>query len=338
MHITNSFVRNTEIQGTEETREIKMDYLMILIPKLLRFLILIAIGFVVSKLGVIKKEVLPTLSGLLINVAMPLLIISIMNQQATSVMDLLEFRRMVGWQLFGYFLLALTGVLVSKLLRLDHRSGNVHRGSMVGGNYAFIVLPLIMTLFTPEDGQQYIPVCSAVDTLTAWTLALSFFSQGVDNGGRSKLAIIGKKFINPIMVAIVGMLILNSLSVRLPEPFLAVSDELGNASLCLGLIYVGAVICYMEKGNLTTIKNSSILTISKLIVVPFVVYLVTSRFMPETESIILMLIAGSPTFTVSCVLAEQYHLDLEYAATNVFLTTTGCLLSIPLLFVLITFV
>ena len=278
-----------------------MDYLMILIPKLLRFLILIAIGFVVSKLGVIKKEGLPTLSGLLINVAMPLLIISIMNQQATSVMDLLEFRRMVGWQLFGYFLLALTGVLV-------------------------------------EDGQQYIPVCSAVDTLTAWTLALSFFSQGVDNGGRSKLAIIGKKFINPIMVAIVGMLILNSLSVRLPEPFLAVSDELGNASLCLGLIYVGAVICYMEKGNLTTIKNSSILTISKLIVVPFVVYLVTSRFMPETESIILMLIAGSPTFTVSCVLAEQYHLDLEYAATNVFLTTTGCLLSIPLLFVLITFV
>lgn len=105
MHITNSFVRNTEIQGTEETREIKMDYLMILIPKLLRFLILIAIGFVVSKLGVIKKEGLPTLSGLLINVAMPLLIISIMNQQATSVMDLLEFRRMVGWQLLAIFCL-----------------------------------------------------------------------------------------------------------------------------------------------------------------------------------------------------------------------------------------
>lgn len=54
--------------------------------------------------------------------------------------------------------------------------------------------------------------------------------------------------------------------------------------------------------------------------------------MPEYLSIFLMLVAGAPVMSTSCTICRQYALDEEYAAAAVFVTTLGCMASIPLLF------
>ena len=45
-----------------------------------------------------------------------------------------------------------------------------------------------------------------------------------------------------------------------------------------------------------------------------------------------MLIAGAPSMTTSCMIANQYGLDEEYASTAVFVTTLCCMVTIPILF------
>lgn len=62
------------------------------------------------------------------------------------------------------------------------------------------------------------------------------------------------------------------------------------------------------------------------------VYLISRRFVPEYLSIFLMLVAGAPVMSTSCTICRQYALDEEYAAAAVFVTTLGCMASIPLLF------
>lgn len=62
------------------------------------------------------------------------------------------------------------------------------------------------------------------------------------------------------------------------------------------------------------------------------VYLISRRFVPEYLSIFLMLGAGAPVMSTSCTICRQYALDEEYAAAAVFVTTLGCMASIPLLF------
>ena len=61
-------------------------------------------------------------------------------------------------------------------------------------------------------------------------------------------------------------------------------------------------------------------------------YILTGPILPETERVVLMLIAGAPSMTTSCMIAGQYGLDEDYASTAVFVTTICCMVTIPLLF------
>lgn len=315
-----------------------MNYLSIILPKLLSFLILIALGFGVSKIGVISREGLPTLSALLIKIVLPCLTVSVLHQRGTTFADLLAYHRVILWQVGTYCVLALVGILCAKLAGLTYPAANVHEGCMVGGNYAFVVIPMIMALFTADDGQQYIPICSAVDTLVVWTMGLALFTHGSPQKEASGLKALGKRLVNPIMISILGMLILNSAGIVLPEIATELCEEIGNISYSLGLIYVGCSMCYLKKGSLSALKTVSLISLTKLLAVPFLLYLLASRFLPETESIILMLIAGAPSMTTSCMIADQYHLDQDYAATAVFVTTLSCLVTIPVLFLGISLV
>ncbi|MBQ6389595.1 MAG: AEC family transporter [Mogibacterium sp.] len=315
-----------------------MNYFAILLPNLIKFLIFISVGYGVSRFGVIRREGLPTIASMLINVLLPLLVVSIMAQHGTTFMDLLSYRKMIAGQLFGYFVLTVSGILVSNMLGLTGTTRNVHQGCMVGGNYAYIVIPLILAMFPVDDGQQYIPICSAVDTITVWTLTISLFTRGIDTGEKSRLAMIGRKLLHPVMVAILTMLTLNSLSVEVPAPIMDACSELGGICASLSLVYVGAMIFFMQIGSIQLIRNASVMALTKLLIAPMIIYAVVSRFLPETESIILMLVAGCPTYTIGCAITEQYKLDTDYAATIIFVTTVGCLVTIPLLFMFVSLI
>ena len=309
-----------------------MDYFIIIAPKLISFFLLIALGFTISKLGIFPQDVLPSLSAFLIKVVLPCLTVALLCQRGTTWQDLVGFHGIVLCQMAGYVLLGLVGLICVYIAGLKDTTANVHVGCMIGGNYGFVVIPILMTLYTPENGQQYIPICSAVDTMMVWTLGLYFFTRGIDKEREAWYRVLAKRLFNPILVSIVLILTLNSLSVILPDPILEVCTNVGNISYSLGLIYVGCTICFLKKGSLHCLKTLWLLVLTKLFVVPLMIYLLTASILPETERIVLMLIMGAPSMTTSCMIASQYGLDEDYASTAVFATTICCMVTIPLLF------
>ena len=313
-----------------------MHYLMIILPKLSSFLLLIGLGYLISRLGIIRQEGLSSLSALLIRVVLPCLTVSLMHQRGTTFGSLLSCRQFVFWQLGGYLALGAVGVCCAQLLRLKSPRSNVHQGCMVGGNYAFVVIPMIMALYAGTEGEQYIPICSAVDTIAVWTMGLALFTHGTGSQGESPLKSLGKRLLNPIIFAIVGMLVLNSLGITLPNMVLELCGDIGAISYSLGLIYVGCSVFYLKKGSLSLLKPVSLILLTKLLLVPLLMYAAASRFLPEMESVILMLVMGAPSMTTSVIIADQYHLDSDYAATAVFVTTLGCLVTVPLLFLAVS--
>lgn len=82
-------------------------------------------------------------------------------------------------QILMYFIMAAGGILGSRICHLSGTTSNVHRGCSVGGNYGFLVIPLIMTLFGDQGGNVYIPICSVIDTTLVWTLGFTLFTNGV---------------------------------------------------------------------------------------------------------------------------------------------------------------
>lgn len=316
-------------------RNARVNYLLIILPKMISFALLLVIGFVCAWRGVLKDEGRSTLSGLLLSLVLPCLIVTLMHERGTTFAKLWNYRRFVLCQILLYFVLAAFGLLTAKLLHLKEGTYQVHSAIMMCGNHAFVVIPLVMALFGPEGGQELIPIGSVTDTILVWTLGIALFTRGVKQQ-ESALKRLGSKFFNPIMFTIVAMLILNSIGVTLPEPVFGVCESIGTISSSLGLLYVGCCIYYMPKGNFSAIKHTFVIALIKLLLVPALFYIVASRFLPNAEAVVLMLTAGAPCMTTSCMIANQYGLDEDYAASTVFVTTICCLITIPLLFIIIS--
>lgn len=113
--------------------------------------------------------------GFFNKIVLPALVISLIWENHTTVFTLFHYGRIVLWQMGAYLLLALTGFLVSRIFKLPESVRNVFACCMVGGNFGFLVIPLIMALFAETGGDKYIPICSVVDTTVVWTLGLLLF-------------------------------------------------------------------------------------------------------------------------------------------------------------------
>lgn len=311
-----------------------MELTFLIIPKMISFLILLSTGYLVGKLGIIARESMPSFAGFLLKVVLPCLNIVLLTERKTDFFQLLSFSRIILWQVGTYLLMAAIGLLGAILSgQKDIRTANVHTGCCIGGNFAFVVLPLAMVLLD-KDTQALIPVCAAVDTIVVWTLGLCLFTRGVKS--RETWTSRLRHFMTPTLVSLLLALVLNSLGISIPDVIMALITYISDISYSLGFIYVGCSLCYMPRQSLVYVKPVGLVVVGKLLMAPLVIYFVSSAFLTKTESLLLMMIAGAPTMSTSCSICRQYGLNEDYAASAVFVTTLSCMCTIPLVFAVIS--
>ena len=142
----------------------------------------------------------------------------------------------------------------------------------------------------------------------------------------SRLGVVKKE----ALTSISGFLI----KIVLPALVMDVVTAVGETSYSWGLIYLGCSIGFMEFGGILRYKSVLLLAVCKLVAAPVAVYAIVSHFLPQTESLLLMLITGAPTMTSSSMLARQYNLNEDYASAAVVVTTLLCMATLPLLFLI----
>ena len=310
-----------------------MAYLGVLLPKLAGFLILMGLGAGIARAGIVTRESLPAFSGFLVKVVLPCLIVTLLVQRGTTFASLVDYGSFVLCQAGMYLLMGAAGLLTVRWTGLAPKAAAVYRGDCVGGNHAFVFIPLAMSLFAQEGGQQYIPISSAVDTFFVWTLGLTLYTMNSGQRSGGLLPAL-KKLVNPIMGALLVTLCINSLGLSIPEIVLSPIQSVSAISDSLGLIYVGCGMYYLQRGRGGMLRAASIFMAVKLLAVPLAVFVLASRFLPREGAMALMLISGSPAMTTSCTIASQYDLDEGFAAAMVLVSTLGCMVTIPVLFLL----
>ena len=72
-----------------------MNYMIAILPKMAGFLLLVLIGFTASRIGVIKKEAMPSISGFLLKIVLPALTISLIWENQTTFYTMARYGRMV---------------------------------------------------------------------------------------------------------------------------------------------------------------------------------------------------------------------------------------------------
>ena len=308
-----------------------MEYFFLILPKLATFFLLILLGILMVKVGVVTRENLSLLSGLIVKLILPCLILSLVWENQTTLPALWGFRRILLGQASTYFLLLGAGLLIIRHCRLTPPTSNTLFGCIIGGNYGFVVIPLMMALFPAGEGQQYIPVCAAIDTLFVWTLGMYLFTnvKGRNTLRENPL----KKVLNPVFVTFLAALVLCTLKAPLPDPVVSVFDQLGSAS-CLGLVYLGCSLCFVNRSALKKIRPLLLIILLRQLLLPLAIHLISRPFLPDTERMCVVLITAAPSLSAASMIARQYQLDEDFASSAVFLTTAASGVTIPLVFYL----
>ena len=119
---------------------------MILLKQMIVLFLLMATGFVCRKIGLLNEEASKKLSGLVVNVANPALILS-SGINPVSPLGGLELLKIFCLAISVYIATILVAVLFSYLLPVSEKDRGLYQAMMIFSNIAFMGFPLISAIY-----------------------------------------------------------------------------------------------------------------------------------------------------------------------------------------------
>ncbi len=294
---------------------------LIVIQQIGIIFLLIGIGFLAAKFGLIGQEGARQLTDLLLIIVIPCVII--MAFQTAFEQSLIK--NMLIAALFA----ALThflGILISRLL---FRNSAPERRTMltystVFYNAGFFSLPLLRALLG-DAGVLYGSVFVAVFNLFAWTYGIRLM-HGENGAAR------WKTFLNPGIIALIIALSLVLLNIKLPVVLKTALTYLTGLHTPLAMIIIGSqFFAFREQ---FTLRDSELwkTVLARNLLVPLLMLGLIYLFAQEKTLFFASVItAAAPTATNTILFATKFKQDVNTAVQAVILTTLLTILSIPLM-------
>ena len=294
-------------------------------------LLFIVPGFLLQKFKKLHEDHLSSLSTVLIYVCSPCLIITSFFSLEFSV----EMLAKTGWFCLITFVLQAIFIAIVLLFVKDKSNACARVVSIGGvlGNVGFFGLPLIKAIF-PEN-----PEVACYSVVYIFSMNVLVFTVGAFClTGEKKYVSIKSAVLNPSTLAfLVGIIIyVLRLQSYVPSGLNVSLTALGATSTALCMIILGARLATVNFKELFTNKYAYIASFLKLLVFPLFCFACV-YFLPfdlPFKGSILML-SGAPCASVLVGLAEIHKSETSLSATCVLLSTVCCIVTLPLLSLLI---
>jgi hypothetical protein len=206
------------------------------------------------------------------------------------------------------------------------------------GNIVFLGFPLINALFPGGEALLYAAVFQVASDSVMWTFGIYILNHHQKNKFKDYL----KHFINPNTMAFVIGIIFLFLNIKIPSIIHKPLYDLGHTTIFLSMLYIGAMLSFIKLKHISNIMYNITLTINKLFIFPIILlflFFIAINYYGLTMSpmaiSVLILQCGMPAMATVVILVKNYKGDDVQATINVFISTIVCLVSLPLLWVLI---
>jgi len=217
----------------------------------------------------------------------------------------------------------LLGVLLAHLVAASSSAPRATAVSCAQCAYrysAFVSIALATRVYG-QDGLALTALIIAVVVPIGNVAAVTALAHG------AKVGVAREIVRNPLILATVGGLLFNLLGGDLPEPLWVFLKRLGNASVALGLIAVGASLKFAAARHAKLI--AALLAIKHLIMPLAAFALVTWLGMSGIARGIPVIFAACPTASSAYILAARMGGDADSAAVTVSLSTIAGMLLLP---------
>lgn len=303
-----------------------MELALITVEKILEMFVILLMGVVIRKCGMIDEASNKRFSGILLNLVSPCVIL--MSYQIDFDAMLLE--RLLWTAGLSAISFVLSIFLADLCVR---KNGNpdfgVERMAVIYSNCGFMGLPLIEGLLGSE-GVFFMTAYITVFNLFVWSHGVMMMS-----GRASSFAKTMKSLIQPSMVAIFFSLILFVAGIRLPAVVANPLSMIGKMNTPLAMLIAGANLA--DSDLLASLKRPRIYWLSalKLLIVPAITLVELMLLHPDrTVALTVLIAAACPAGTMGTLFAIQYHKNGHYASELFAITTVLSLLTVSAMVIL----
>ena len=294
---------------------------------ILAIILLILIGYIAKRIGLLKPEDSLTLNKVVINIAIPSLIfLAMFNADLSNLKILLPIT----------LICIITGILCGLLVYIFSRARGYSkktRWTLVGTstlfNSGFLGYPIVLGIFG-ATGLVRAVFYDMVSTILFLSLGIFFI---LIFGGKYT-SIIKRTVLFPPLWGIILGILANILHLNPGFIPLDVLKYLSGAAIPLIMISLGLSL---EAGGLKNYFGAaSFVTLTRLIISPMIAILMVYILgLHGLEGTVTVVEAGMPAAMLSLVLAASYDLDVNAAAACIFLSTVMSMITLPILISLI---
>ena len=299
---------------------------MLLLQQMMIFFLIMLIGYICRKIGVFGETTGKMISGIVINIGNPALIIaSGMNPETLENKGKLLLTLAVA--LIFFVIMFVIAELLPRVLRADREDYGAYQVMTIFSNIGFMGYPLLDAMYGSEA-----VIHAAIFNLLYSVLIYTYgIGKMQTSGQRQKLN--WRQFLNIGVVSCVIAVVLYITSVPVPLIFEDTATRIGAITGPLSMLVIGDSLAQIRLKELFTDVRLLIFSAVKLLLMPALLLWGLGFFItdPMFRGVCLVMTA-TPVGSMTVMLAQQYDGDYRLTSRGVALTTVLSVVTMPFLF------
>lgn len=292
------------------------------------FLIMM-VGFVCRRTGILNKDASKLLSGIVVNVANPALILSSSMNPETTI-EGKELALTFGLAIGLYLIYLLLAEIIPRVMRIESDDFGVYKVMTVFSNIGFMGFPLLSAMYGSES-LLYASLFTIPYNILIYTYGVSALVKHEKITEEKRGSIQWSKIFNIGVIACILALILYFTRLPMPAVLENVVDTLGSLTAPLSMIVIGDAMSQMKLKELFADKKLMLFSGIKLLVIPIIalVFVKMLDMSPMLTGVCMVMLA-TPVGSMTAMLAQQYDGNYELASKGVALTTLLSVITMPI--------
>ena len=304
---------------------------------LAKVFIMIFPGYLLSRLGMIKKQHTEAMTLIITTVTYPCLVIDAMQMEySTEVINNCKVLVVLFFAIISISLII--SKLVVRFVNLPPAQSNVLAFMMTFGNTGFLGLPVLNGLFGKE-AVFYGALCDSTFDLLMMSVGVALIRMAAAGETKINIKEALKSFINPCFIGVIIGLILYVCKITLPAIVGGPVASIGAVTSPLAMMVVGSHLGRIRFRELFTNKYAYLICVLKLLLAPAMAILLVKIFLGlgSLFTTVIILESAMPCAMFAVILSERYKADVEFATKGVMMTTFVSLITIPLVAIAIQY-
>lgn len=298
---------------------------------MIKIVVAMALGFLLYKLRILNDSVNKGLSGLIVHATSPCLVfVSIVTMDGSQIHNALTLL-WIGFAI--YAALAIIAFVVVKILKVPNASSGVYQAALIFGNVGFLGLPLAESLFGPV-GLFYMALLNIHLNLFAYSYGFYLITRNSTSGFKFS----PKSMINAGIISVLLAMIIFFVQIPIPEYVIEPLSFVGSITSPLAMVVIGSTAAANSLKVVFSHKKLYILSAIKMLVIPILTFFLLKLTLGNgLMTQIITMYVGMPTAAIVGMFAVAYDSDAETATSASGMMNIFCIISIPILYVIMMY-